>query len=63
MTKFKRAGRSKSSTDLKGTVLVKCILVDRNGAVKGNQVTTLRVADAKVSEVHAAIEKYLFGNG
>lgn len=61
----KRFQRAKShshkvSTDVRGTVVVKCFLYKGPTVLKGNRVTSLRVADAKVTEVHAAIERALF---
>lgn len=61
--KFQRAGRAsaKSYKDEAGDVVVRINLM-KAGAVyaKGNLMKSLRVGNARVSEVFAAIERALF---
>jgi hypothetical protein len=61
--KFKRAGRNwiREKPDAKGTVQINIILRDNKGAVKGNICKSISVAGTSVGEVHAALEKLLFG--
>lgn len=61
--KFKRTGRgwNTGKPDNRGVVQINFILRNNKGAIKGNICKSISVADAKVSEVHAAIEKFLFG--
>ena len=62
--KFKRAkhGRSTATRDAAGNVMVRVILCGSNGlAVKGNISKTPRIEKATVSEVYAALDKFLFG--
>lgn len=65
---FKRALRgrpSKQQADESGSVQVRVILLapppPRYTAKKGNVMKSLMVADARVTEVFAAIERALFG--
>ncbi len=65
MRKFKRAGHGKERPDHKGRVIVKIFLQDgqRKGgsySVKGNQVKTISIDDARVGEVFEAVQKALF---
>ena len=61
--KFTQGGRRAVNTvDEKGNVRIQVILLNKRGtqATKGNITKTIRIEDAKVSEVHDNLLKHLF---